>query len=164
MDLYREVIKHIKFEPKPYTFHVAGSIYRGSTDPGDIDIIMVVPKISNVLTSIKFKSNIPYKLKRVGERMISFEIMLPGDKYYTPVQIWASTKKEFPFMLLAWAGGKYNIRLRKVAEHRGYLLNQYGLFNRITGEPINNNIDFKTIADIQKFLNVTVRPLQSSDV
>ena len=43
MDLYKEVIKHISFNDvhkSKYKFYVAGSIYRGSTDPSDIDIIM----------------------------------------------------------------------------------------------------------------------------
>ena len=175
MDLYKEVIKHISFNDvhkSKYKFYVAGSIYRGSTDPSDIDIIMVMDDdaVTNNGTGHKsilhsLKSDLPMFIRRVGDRMVSFELILPGDKYYTPIQIWLSSKSEFPFMLLAWgAGTQYNVRIRKYAKRKGYILNQYGLYDSKTKKKVTDTnteqpIEFKTIADIQRFLGVTVRDI-----
>jgi DNA polymerase/3'-5' exonuclease PolX len=173
MDLYKEVIKHISFNnvhKSKYKFHVAGSIYRGSTDPSDIDIIMVMDDdmINNdehtrILHSLK--SDLPMFIRRVGDHMVSFELILPNDKYYTPIQIWLSSKSEFPFMLLAWgAGTHYNVRIRKYAKRKGYILNQYGLYDsktkkKVTDANTKQPIEFKTVADIQRFLGVTMRDI-----
>ena len=171
MDLYKEAIKHISFDGK-YKFHVAGSIYRGSTDPSDIDIIMVMDDdvvdsssgTSSILRTLK--SDLPMFVRRVGDRMVSFELILPGDKYYTPIQVWLSKRSEFPFMLLAWgAGTPYNVRLRRYAKLKGYILNQYGLYDIKTKKKVTDDtdrqrpIEFKTVADIQRFLGVTVRDI-----
>ena len=157
MDLFKLVKDNIFFDDSDYILKPAGSIYRGEKTPGDVDIIMVVKKISNILFTLESDRSIT--IFKEGTRFVSFEIKLPYKRKYTPVQIWLSTPIEYPFMLLAWAGSGYSIGLRKKANSMGYKLNQYGIFCKKTNRRIATWI--KSIRDIQDFLGVSNRDLRT---
>ena len=90
-----------------------------------------------------------------GERRCSIRLSVQRCK--VKVDFFYALKCNFPFALLHHIGPRiYNIRLRNKAKTMGYTLNQYGIFNRDNKRRVNHN--FKNESDIQKFLDVTIRP------
>ena len=162
MDLFNKVKKLIHFDGS-YTLCPAGSIYRNpkNPNPGDIDMIMIVPKISNILSTLDSKNSII--ISRQGERMVAFRINLAPtgakEEEWKKVDVWLSTQEEYPFFLLTFGSGMYVLRIRAVAKSRGFLLNRYGLFYRQSGRRVPGK--FKTVADIQKAIGVTVRDIKT---
>jgi len=67
----------------------------------------------------------------MGEKQISFTV---GD---TQVDLYLTPERHFGAMLLFLTGpAGYNIWMRKLAKDKGYLLNQWGLWDRRSGELI----------------------------
>lgn len=162
MDLFDAVKRTISFSKDyKYKLYPAGSIYRNpdNPSPGDVDILLVSPEFEDGILST-FVSKKPVQIIRQGERMMSLKLFLRGNQY-THVDIWACSRAEYPFMLLAFAGGPYTIRIQAVAKQRGFLLNRYGLYHRDSGKKVRGT--FKTVADIQRAIGVTVRNLAQVD-
>lgn len=92
---------------------IAGSIRRGKKSIGDIDIVYIPEWAYMDAAGIM-----------PGMRQ---ELVVDG----IPVQIWTSDENEWPTMLLYATGSNFfNIMMRKRAEQFGYMLNQYGLWDR----------------------------------
>ena len=173
MDLFEKVKNSITFCSKRYRLYPVGSILRGKTNPKDVDIIMKVKKISDILSTIEpIDDDVKITVKREGTRFIAFILYFePRTKkhsvpFYTNsihVDIWLSTEEEFPFMLLSYgAGREYNVRVRALAKKRGYVLNNYGIFDRTTGKRVKGK--FKEVRDIQRFLNITERDISTGKI
>lgn len=154
--LANDIKKNISFKlPTPITIITVGSIRRKKSIIKDIDLLVVLPKrylnkYDTILKSAIIKKNVVDIA--CGKRRRSFII-----NKNCQVDLFITTTKEKPFALFHHTGSnKYNIRVRAHAKAQGYLLNQYGIFNRKTKKRINCNI--KTEKDIAKFLNITYRP------
>lgn len=105
---------------------ICGSIRREKPNPRDVDIVLI-PK--DKLLSFIHGSNA--KILQGGEKQIYLEIPYDDDKEKPiDLQIWFATIDNWGAQILTRTGGKfYNIALRSSAKKKGWLLNQYGLFN-----------------------------------
>lgn len=104
---------------------VAGSLRRGRSTIGDIDIVTLAPAAETV----PVLTGIADEVIDAGEKKISVKI----DQKRVDVRF--STSRDLGAMLLYLTGSKaFNIRLREVARTLGMRLNEYGLTDQTTGE------------------------------
>ncbi|MBP2147106.1 DNA polymerase (family 10) [Methanofollis sp. W23] len=104
---------------------VAGSLRRGRSTIGDIDVVTLAPAAETALAL----EGIADEVIDAGEKKISVRI----DEIRIDVRF--STSGDLGAMLLYLTGSKgFNIRLREVARSGGMRLNEYGLTDQTTGE------------------------------
>jgi DNA polymerase (family 10) len=130
---------------------IAGSIRRKELKPVDIDIVLI-PKNNQSKQKITEILSKQGKFILGGEKKTFFKINgIEVDLYYTSEKSWGAT-------LLAYSSRFGSaIGLRVVARKKGFLLNQYGLFNRKTKKYIAG----KTEQDIYKTLR---RPYKAPEL
>ena len=105
---------------------IAGSIRREEQKPVDIDIVLIPKDKQKIVDYLKTKG----KYLQGGGKRVSFKIQ--GIK----TEIYFAEPKSWGAMLMAYTGPSGSaIGLRVIAKKKGYLLNQYGLFNK-TGKCI----------------------------
>lgn len=107
----REILEKEKVE-----FGIYGSFIRREATIGDIDILVNekdYERVKNILKNLPFYERI--------------------EIYYLPEEFKNSWES---FALYLIGSGKFNVWLRGIAKRKNFLLNQYGLFNRNTGELI----------------------------
>ena len=105
---------------------VVGSIRQGKDMIGDIDIV-VIPKIAPAEFLEKSKAIIDYEYG--GKKKIFGMFM---DR---PINIFVTDESGYGACTYQMTGpAKYNILMRRQAKLKGYRLNEYGLYNRDTGE------------------------------
>lgn len=123
---------------------IVGSYRRKKKYSSDIDIMVkTFPKLERnkvkVITKGEVKSSIYY---------------LYNNKYYH-IDFLKYTKENKPFKLLYFTGSfEFNIEMRKNAKNNGYLLNEYGIFDKYTKKRIKKTEGFSTEKDIFKFLDM----------
>lgn len=125
---------------------MVGSYRRGTTESGDIDILLTV---QNVIPS-EIRSNI---LKSFVDKLKKHKVILAdlasGSKKYMGIcqlnsksparriDILMTSQQEFPFALLYFTGDfNINIELRKQANQMGYTLNEYHLISNTNKIPV----------------------------
>jgi apurinic endonuclease APN1 len=137
--------KLFKSSKNKYEVHNAGSYRIGKETSGDIDIIIT---IKNKNEDLKKKSNIFYEeFKKKG---IIQDILVNGEhksiyiihskkyKTYRQLDIAFIYETYLPWYLLYFGSSRdFSKKIRSIASKKGYKLNEYGLFNRITGRRIN---------------------------
>lgn len=109
----------------PGTFEYAGSLRRGRSTVGDIDIVTTEPAQS-----------VNPRIRKIASEMID-EGMKKTSFFYRGkrVDVRFADTIEFGATLLYLTGSKeFNIRLRERAIARGMQLNEYGLLNKQNGE------------------------------
>lgn len=125
LQLSKRVVSYLR----PYCgrIEVVGSIRRKEKKPVDIDIVLV-PKNREKLEEFLRKKG---RFIQGGEKKSRWRIEgVNVELYYT-------TSESFGAALLAYSSEfGAGIGLRVVARKKGFLLNQYGLFNRKTGRKI----------------------------
>lgn len=151
--------KHMRFDIHgTYKIEIVGSVAREEDIVRDIDFLVITPdKVNDFLKTIYFTNDkiIIDKISDCGDRKCFVYITIRGKKF--KIDIFYAIKEDEPFALLHHVGPKsYLLRIRRLAKRKGYLLNQYGLFDRDSGNKIRDK--FGTVCDIQKFLNITCRP------
>lgn len=158
------ITKHLKekmrFETNvPYEIVVVGSVAREEPNVKDIDFLIITPMLINDLLKTVWFDCPRIKIKKLsscGTRKCFVHLTIDG-KCKLKIDLFAAIKADKPFALLHHIGPKgYLMRIRRLAKDKGYLLNQYGIFDRKTSEPVPGQ--FRDVCDIQKFLNITCRP------
>uniref|UniRef100_A0A7V4JP19 DNA polymerase beta domain protein region n=1 Tax=Thermodesulfobacterium geofontis TaxID=1295609 RepID=A0A7V4JP19_9BACT len=114
----QKIVEQIKkiLEKEKIKFGIYGSYIRKEDTIGDIDILVNerdYEKTKNILRNFPFY-----------ERL---------EIYYLPEEYMDSWES---FALYLIGSGKFNVWLRGIAKRKNFLLNQYGLFSRDTGELI----------------------------
>lgn len=123
-----EIAMRLEKKVRPWVLFadVAGSIRRGKKEIGDIELV-VLPK--NLHKFLEHLADLGFmggeRIQRRVERGVKLEIYI------------AHRPDELGAMLLSYTGDwMMNVALRRIAKDRGWLLNQYGLFDQATGEVI----------------------------
>lgn len=176
-ELIEVLDKHIKtLIPKTCKFVIAGSYIRGAKDSGDIDAVLnVETKTWDQFRNLVNKSSVVHikdpfssgenkvasyweykltprsKLRQLGmiERYVDNNIVrFKVDCFLATSDTW------IPTMLYAIGSGEFNRRMRMIAKRKGYLLNQYGIYNRGETKPI----PIQKEEDIFKILGLAWRP------
>ena len=106
---------------------VAGSIRQGKEMIGDVDIV-VIPKD-------------PYTFYDDVKSIIEFEYgatkKIFGMYKTRPINIFITTEESYGATLMMCTGpAMYNVHKRQLAKHKGFKLNEYGLFNRETNDKV----------------------------
>lgn len=138
--MIKKILKKTELEKKhPYELIVVGSYRRGSKTLGDIDIIIftkwqgiqtIINKIAETLKGFK-----GYIAK--GNKKISFIYQPPNKQEITQIDIRFFEPKNKPAAMLYFTGSAAtNIKMRQKASKLGLKLNEYGLYNTITGKEI----------------------------
>jgi len=109
---------------------IAGSIRRECEEIGDIDIV-IIPKeslfdhIDNIIV-----------ISQGGKKKIF------GDYKGRPINLFLTDESGWGAQLMASTGpAQYNIRKRFLVKRKGLKLNEYGLFNRKSGEYISGRTE-----------------------
>ncbi len=113
-----EIVKKIehRFKELKIKFAVGGSYARKEKSIGDIDILVHEKCLSEA--------------KRILKE-------IPGAER---VEVYSSNDESWGAQLLHLYGdATFNIIMRSLAKKKGYILNQYGLFSRETGEKITSD-------------------------
>lgn len=159
--------------------YAVGSVRRRSARIGDIDLLVHLPAhlqslAPRVLNSAQLADAKP------GDRATLMDADSKAERHRSCIVRWASADgdagvgrtrprflrvdlflvegSELPFALYHYTGPRmYNIRIRALAKRKGWLLNQYGLFDAKTMARLPGTEGLKTEQDIMKFLGVTNR-------
>jgi DNA polymerase/3'-5' exonuclease PolX len=114
-----------KLAPFSKKIEIAGSIRRKVKDPVDVDIVLIP----------KDKARIRSKLESLGKITASGDTMIETKIKGVDVDTYFAESDSFGAQLLTRTGSAgHNIGLRRIAKGQNKLLNQYGLFNKKTGE------------------------------
>ncbi len=124
---------------------VAGSIRRGKEEIGDIDIVVIPKNLDTFYDDVKKIIEFEYGAKK----------KVFGMYHGRPINIFITNEESWGAQLMTATGpAHYNIRKRSLVKKRGYLLNEYGLFDRESNEYIVG----ATEKEIYEFLGWTNRP------
>lgn len=165
----REVEKHELFIAKVIEslhmnliFNIAGSYRRRKQSSNDIDVIITQDtdnlniNPSNIISAViqKMKeTNYLFDVLGQGKKKAMCICKLPKYRTFRRVDLLVTNKVEFPFALLYFTGnGDFNQRMRNHALSKGYSLNEYGIYNKDSKEPISD-FTFLQEEDIFKFLD-----------
>ena len=114
-------------------YDIAGSIRQGKELVGDVDIV-IIPKTPVDEFIVKIKETIEFEY---GGTKKLFGMFLGR-----PVNIFITTAESYGACLYQCTGpALYNVHKRRMAKSKGYKLNEYGLFNRETGEKVAGNTE-----------------------
>lgn len=158
----KKICSAIRFEDtKNFEVYIVGSIAREEDRIGDYDfLILTKDYIDKILEGLYFTKNSNITIKKIrscGQYTCMLTLSMPNGNNLK-VDIFYNTIPHKPFALLHHIGPKsYNIRIRRLANDRYNLsLNQYGLYDRITGKPVTKK--FRSVEDIQDYLDISRRP------
>jgi len=138
-------------------YEICGSYRRGHEDSGDIDLVVMVPKFELMRFGLKLEEdhNVPWnrKVKSMLWDGVQLEVSIVTDE------------EEMGAMIMHCTGsGGFNARLRRTAAEKGWLLNQYGLWNRSSKVfPIGMRLAGKTEDGIFMVLDAKHTPPQERD-
>lgn len=150
--------------------YVVGSVRRRLTTVKDLDILVVQPARSKVpmktaLQSLRLRPSTSAKVKIMtiyarGARKCAMVVRYrsSGAIRYFHTDIFLAASLEKPFALFHWTGDTiYNVRTRALAKKQGMLLNQYGIFNAKTKQPVPGSEKIHTEKDITNLLGISYR-------
>ena len=143
-----------EFGKNKYKLKVAGSYRRGKLFSNDIDILITSHffDLNQIITILQKWKVITVILSLKTEKFMGIGNCPNGKDPYFRIDIEFLPEKEFSFGLLYFTGSKdFNREIRWYAKKNGYLLNQHGIKNVVTGEYINAKTeeDIFDILDLQ---------------
>lgn len=151
IDIINILKKNIKNKIIP-----VGSIRRKENKNSDIDLLLLnenlekTPQLNKIINK---NTNIIFVEGNNRHQKYIFKI---NNRSYL-IDIFIFKKAELPYMLFHYTGNKqYNIRTRAYAKKKGWLLNQYGLWDRKTGNPIART-KIKTEKDLIKYIGISYK-------
>ena len=120
-----EIAREVASTLVPGTYSYAGSLRRGRSTVGDIDIVTIQPA-----------QKVNTKIREIASEMIDEGLKKTSFFYRGKrIDIRFADPGEFGATLMYLTGSKeFNIRLRERAIARGMQLNEYGLLNKQNGE------------------------------
>jgi DNA polymerase (family 10) len=153
--LFKQIqrIKQVKIIP-------VGSIRRKEKTNKDIDLLLVVNNLKNTDLSIniglKKNKNLTLVEGHTKNARHQKYLYIYNNKKYI-IDVFICLKKELPYMLFHYTGNKkYNIRTRFYAKSKGWLLNQYGLWDRKNKKQLWRH-KIKTEKDLTKILGISYK-------
>jgi DNA polymerase/3'-5' exonuclease PolX len=107
---------------------VVGSYRRGKPTSGDVDILYSGKDFDAFMSKLERHLGDRWRLMARGPSKVAGIFSLTP-RAAVEVDIWITTPETRAYMLLYATGSKeHNVKMRFIAKHRGYKLNQYGLF------------------------------------
>ena len=157
-----EMIKHELFLKKALhkldpnsELTISGSYRRGKGYSGDIDVLIktdhkeIYQKFIQILLSLEYLQD----HLALGRKKYNGICKLGKKGICRRIDVMNTTLSEYPFSLLYFTGSdEFNKLFRKKCLEKGYTINEYGLKDNKTKEPIQH--EFKNEKDIFDFLNI----------
>lgn len=132
-----------------------GSIRRKEKKNTDIDLLLLNNNLEKKIFKLQTKNNFKIIFVEGSNRHQKYIFTLNNKSYL--IDIFIFKKVELPYMLFHYTGNKqYNIRTRALAKKKGWLLNQYGLWDRKTGKSIATK-KIKTEKDLIKYIGISYK-------
>ncbi len=125
----QQYLQYLQKQVSPLCMEFAGSLRRKKEVIGDIDIVIATshPQVMNIFTSYSEVSEVLLKGNTKSSVILQNGIQ---------VDLRNVSQKSFPYALNYFTGSReHNTRLRKIAQSKGYKLNEYGLFTE-KGSPL----------------------------
>jgi DNA polymerase (family X) len=153
------IIAFLNKQPNVSRVMIMGSFRRYRSDVRDIDVLITVKSLSNaaavVASATKFLGT---KLTLEGGRKANMDLDIDG--IMRNLELMFCVEREQGCSTLHFTGSKdFNVACRKVAERKGYMLNQYSLTNNDSGK----EIFFDTEEAVLDFLDLPYVPPQCRD-
>jgi DNA polymerase (family 10) len=130
-------------------YKICGSIRRRKEEVGDIDIVAILSDREALEKSIE---DIAGRILAKGERKYRFvtqeiqiDLVVADEESYEPSILYLTGSKWF------------NVRCRARAKKLGYLLNEYGLWDKDGNLVENNEISILSILGMEKYTNPEMR-------
>ena len=143
LPIARKLVEELKKIKEVEQIEIAGSLRRRKETIGDIDILIASKnpnKIMTAFTSLNYVDRVLAKGETKSSVFLSSGIQ---------ADLRVINPKVFGAALQYFTGSKeHNIKLRSLAQNKGYKLSEYGLFNNKTGKLVAG----KTEAEIYKKL------------
>ena len=174
--LAAELKRRLKFSAlaKKPRIILAGSARREEPRNRDLDLLVIVPKLSRKVMASVLASASLKDLKNKNAEFISDKVSGPrrrsmiiehqvANSYTnlpirTQVDLFLVEEKDLPYALFHYTGSStYNIRTRAHAKAHGMLLNQYGVFDVNTKRRARGSSSIKSERDLADFLGVSYR-------
>jgi DNA polymerase (family X) len=147
-----------------------GSVRRKEPTAGDLDFLVVAPAdvaLDEVLGRVSLAGAGTLSIADTflsGERRRSFVLRYTrgGVARYIKTDLFLTTAEEKPYALFHYTGPtSYNIRTRAHAKRQGWKLNQYGLFDSVTGRRVRGSAGLRTEREVARLVGVTYRAPQN---
>ena len=153
------IVAFLNRQPNVSRVMIMGSFRRHRPDVRDIDVLITVKTLSNAATVVasaaKFLST---KLTLEGGRKANMDLDIDG--IARNLELMFCVEREQGCSTLHFTGSKdFNVACRKVAERRGYTLNQYALTDNDSGK----ETFFDTEEAVLDFLELPYVPPQCRD-
>lgn len=124
MPAAEKILERIRALPEVHSAEFGGSLRRMMETVGDLDFVAFSAKPEEVVEKfLKFPEVKSIHSKGKHKALVRLNIDTDAD-------IWVLDPKSMGAALIAWTGDKqHNIALRTLAEKRGWMLNNYGLWH-----------------------------------
>jgi DNA polymerase/3'-5' exonuclease PolX len=159
--------------PRPLRFEVipVGSVRRQASRVKDMDFLVVVPaalaaRAPAMLAAATLRRGGGVTIAdtyAAGARRRSLILRADGGpaggraRHYRS-DLFLALEDEKPYALFHYTGSaRYNIRTRAFAKKKGWLLNQYGLFDALTKKRVRGTAGIRSEQDLAGFLGVRYR-------
>jgi len=171
-----EIVRRAMFGGASVKIIPVGSVRRGAAQSSDLDFLVLASTAAGADVLSKFT----LRPARAGDRItvkpipniagsrhrqVVLSVVTPGfgtDKI--KADLFLADPADKPFALFHYTGSRdYNIRTRAHAKHRGWKLNQYGLYSIATGHRVRGSVAIRTERDLARFLKVSYRPPEDRD-
>ncbi len=132
VDAFEEIDKHLSDIPEIQVRQAAGSLRRSKDTIGDLDVLIITEDRKATIKKIREYDRIQEVLAEGEEK---FFVKLVGG---LEVDFRFFEKESFGAALMYFTGSKaHNVELRKLAQTKGWKLNEYGVFhgqNKLAGK------------------------------
>lgn len=111
---------------------ISGSILRGKNDIGDIDFVISAEDYKTLHEKVPFINGLDFKWTKGSKKSPSriTHAYITIDNRLTKVEFYVAKPNALGAMnLFATGSGKFNVRMRRIAQNKGLKLSQYGLFD-----------------------------------
>ena len=146
-----------KYKVFIHEYEICGSYRRKHEDSGDIDLVVRIRKFDLMGFSLKLQEDHDVSWNRKVKSML-------WDGAQLEVSI-VTDEEEMGAMIMHCTGsGGFNARIRRLAAEKGWLLNQYGLWNRSSKVfPIGHRLAGRTEEGIFMLLSTKHTPPHERD-
>jgi DNA polymerase/3'-5' exonuclease PolX len=172
-EVKRRLIFDFGGRPRRFEVIVVGSVRRRTPYVKDIDFLVVIPagdEFERVLATARLRPPRGADVVTIadtyaaGDRRRSVILRAQGTAQNYRSDIFITVAAEKPYALDHYPGSRaYNIRTRAHAKRLSWLLNQYGLFDAVTGHRVRGSAAIHTEQDLARFLGVTYYPPHARD-
>jgi DNA polymerase/3'-5' exonuclease PolX len=146
-------------QTEPLHFEIAGSYRRGRLDSGDIDIL-VLNRLEGTLAmeQILACSIFTHTLAKGKKKYLGIG-RLNENSLHRRIDVEVVIPEQYPFAICYFTGSaSFNVQLRSRAESHGYRLNEKGLYDAKTLEPVINQqgepLSITTEQELLSFLHL----------